>query len=308
MPILLPQDLPASDILKNEQIFVMDRERAGMQDIRPLEVIIVNLMPTKIQTETQLLRRVSNIALQVNLELLRTDSYVGKNTSFEHLKRFYTVFEEIRHKKYDAMIVTGAPVEKFDFEEVKYWDELRRILDFARTNVFSTMFICWAAQAAWFHYYGIQKYEYEKKLFGVFEVSVEKRNALTSGFDDTFFVPHSRYTYCKRDDIEKISDIQVLAASESVGVHMAATKDNRLLFITGHGEYDTKTLDDEYRRDKEKGIDIEIPTNYYRDDNPEKGVFVRWKAHSNLLFANWLNYCVYQETPFNVQNIKEKIL
>ncbi len=198
MPIILPSDLPASNILKEERIFVMDSERALSQDIRPLEIIIANLMPTKIQTETQLLRRISNIALQVNVEFLRTDSYVGKNTSLEHMDRFYTVFDKIRHKKYDAMIITGAPVEKLSFHDVQYWDELRQIMDFARTNVFSTMFICWAAQAAWYHYYGVQKHEYEKKLFGVFEVDVLQHNVLTSGFDDSFFAPHSRYTVCHR--------------------------------------------------------------------------------------------------------------
>ncbi len=308
MPIILPSDLPASDILKKERIFVMNSERAVSQDIRPLEVIIANLMPTKIQTETQLLRRISNIALQVNVELLRTDSYVGKNTCFAHLDRFYTVFDQIRHKKYDAMIITGAPVEKMDFHDVQYWDELRQIMDFARTNVFSTMFICWASQAAWYHYYGVQKYEYEKKLFGVFEVDVLKRNALTNGFDDSFFVPHSRYTYCKPEDISRIDDMQIVAASDRVGVHMAATTDNRLLFVTGHGEYDTTTLDDEYRRDAGMGLKTAIPENYYRENNPDNEITVRWKAHSNLLFSNWLNYCVYQETPYNLEDITEKKL
>ncbi len=284
----------------------MDSDRARSQDIRPLEVIIANLMPTKIQTETQLLRRISNIALQVNIELLRTDSYVGKNTSLDHLERFYTVFDRIRHKKYDAMIITGAPVEKMDFQDVRYWDELRKIMDFARTNVFSTMFICWAAQAAWHHYYGLQKHEYEKKLFGVFEVDVLERNALTSGFDDSFFVPHSRYTYCKREDIARIDDMQIVAASDRVGVHIAVTRDNRLLFVTGHGEYDTTTLDAEYRRDADKGLATAIPENYYRDNDPSREITVRWKAHSNLFFSNWLNYCVYQETPYHLEEITEK--
>ncbi len=308
MPIILPSDLPASDILKKERIFVMDSKRARSQDIRPLEVIIANLMPTKIQTETQLLRRISNIALQVNVELLRTDSYVGKHTSLDHLDRFYTVFDQIRHKKYDAMIITGAPVEKLGFHDVQYWDELRQIMDFARTNVFSTMFICWAAQAAWYHYYGIQKHAYGEKLFGVFEVDVLQQNVLTSGFDDSFFVPHSRYTYCKREDIDSIKGMQVLAASEKVGVHMAATHDNRLLFVTGHGEYDTSTLDDEYKRDKAGGMTTAIPENYYRDNDPSKQIAVRWKAHSNLFFSNWLNYCVYQETPYHLEDITEKAL
>ncbi|HHX66937.1 MAG: homoserine O-succinyltransferase [Miniphocaeibacter sp.] len=308
MPIIIPKDLPASDILKEERIFVMDEERARRQDIRPLEMAIINLMPTKVETETQLLRRISNTALQVKVDLVRTMTYESKNTSKDHLEKFYITLDEIKNKKYDAMIITGAPVELIDFEEVDYWEELQDIMEFARKNVFSTLFICWASQAALYHYYGIQKYEMKEKLFGVYEVNLQEKSVLTSGFDESFFAPHSRYTFTRIDDMKKIDDIKILASSDKVGMHMASTRDNRFIFISGHGEYDTYTLDREYRRDIAKGLNIKIPENYYKDDDPEKGVSVKWKAHSNLFFSNWLNYCVYQETPYDIEKIEEKKL
>lgn len=308
MPIIIPKDLPATEILKKEQIFVMDEERAKTQDIRPLELAIINLMPTKIETETQLLRRISNTALQVKVDLIRTSTYESKNTSKEHLEKFYTTLKDIKNKKYDAMIITGAPVELIDFEEVEYWDELKEILDFARKNVYSTLFICWASQAALYHYYGVGKKEFNEKLFGIFEVELMNNSVLINGFDETFFVPHSRYTYSLIEDIQKIEDIKILASSKKVGMHMAATEDNRFIFISGHGEYDTDTLDKEYKRDVEKGKNIKMPENYYKDNDPENGISVTWKAHNNLFFSNWLNYCVYQKTPYNIEQISEKII
>lgn len=306
MPIIIPEDLPASGILKDENVFVMDEKRALTQDIRPLELAIVNLMPTKIETETQLLRRVSNTALQVKVDFLRTSTYESKNTSKAHLERFYLTFDEVRNKKYDAMIITGAPVELIEFEEVDYWNELEDIMEFARKNVYSTLFICWGSQAALYYYYGIEKKRMDEKLFGVYEVDLQEKSVLTSGFDESFFAPHSRYTYTDLEDIKKIEDIKILASSNKVGMHMAATKDNRFIFISGHGEYDTYTLDREYRRDIDKGLRIKMPENYYKENNPENGVSVKWKAHSNLFFSNWLNYCVYQETPYDMSLIKEK--
>ncbi|WP_100065661.1 homoserine O-succinyltransferase [Miniphocaeibacter massiliensis] len=306
MPIIVPNDLPASEILKKERIFVMDEKRALTQDIRPLELAIINLMPTKVETETQLLRRISNTALQVKVDLVRTMSYESKNTNKEHLEKFYVTIDEIKNKKYDAMIITGAPVELMDFEEVDYWKELVEIMEFARKNVFSTLFICWASQAALYHYYGINKKQMDEKLFGVYEVELKETSILTNGFDESFYVPHSRYTYSSIEDMKKIDDIQILASSDKVGMHMAATKDNRFIFVSGHGEYDTYTLDREYKRDVKKGLDIDIPVNYYKNDNPKDGVSIKWKAHSNLFFSNWLNCCVYQDTPFILDRIQEK--
>lgn len=308
MPIIIPNDLPAADILRNEQIFVMDEERAKTQDIRPLELAIINLMPTKIETETQLLRRISNTALQVRVDLIRTMSYESKNTSKEHLEKFYITLDEIKNKKYDAMIITGAPVELIEFEEVEYWNELKEILEFARKNVYSTLFICWASQAALYYYYGVEKKEFDEKLFGIFEVDLKEKTVLTNGFDETFFAPHSRYTFSSIEDIKKIKDIKILASSEKVGMHMASTQDNRFIFVSGHGEYDTDTLDKEYKRDIGKGKNTKIPENYYKDNNPENEISVMWKAHSNLFFSNWLNYCVYQETPFIIEKIEEKTI
>ncbi|MGL5258102.1 MAG: homoserine O-acetyltransferase MetA, partial [Proteocatella sp.] len=303
MPVIIPYDLPAKEILSRENIFVMNETRAQSQDIRPLRLAIINLMPTKIETETQLLRMLSNTALQVNVDLIRTKSHQSKNTSKEHLEKFYKTFDEIRDTKYDGMIVTGAPVEKLDYEEVSYWEELKEIMDYARENVYSTMFICWASQAALYHYYGIEKYKFEEKLSGVFENEVVAENVLTRGFDNYFYAPQSRYTYCREEDLSAVEDIQIIAKSEAAGVHISATSDNRLIFISGHSEYDEDTLDKEYRRDVAQGINPKVPQNYYRDNDPDKGIVVRWKSHGNLLFSNWLNYCVYQETPYDIEEI-----
>lgn len=308
MPIIIPKDLPAFEILKSENIFVIDENRAITQDIRALNLAIVNLMPTKEKTETQLLRRIANTSLQVNVDFIKTKTYESKNVCKKHLERFYLTLDDIIHKKYDAMIITGAPVEELDFEEVEYWRELTEILEFARKNVYSTMFICWASQAALYHYYGIQKHKLENKLFGVFECDMNTKNLLTSGFDDTFFTPQSRYTYCKIEDVEKIEDLDIVSYSKEAGLNIVATKDERFIFLSGHGEYDIDTLELEYKRDLSQGIAINPPINYYKDNNPEKEIKVRWRAHSNLLFSNWLNYCVYQRTPYDITKIEEKII
>lgn len=308
MPVIIPYDLPAKEILSRENIFVMNETRAQSQDIRPLRLAIINLMPTKIETETQLLRMLSNTALQVNVDLIRTKSHQSKNTSKEHLEKFYKTFDEIRDTKYDGMIVTGAPVEKLDYEEVSYWEELKEIMDYARENVYSTMFICWASQAALYHYYGIKKYKFEEKLSGVFENEVVTENVLTRGFDNYFYAPQSRYTYCREEDLSAVEDIKIIAKSDLAGVHISATSDNRLIFISGHSEYDEDTLDKEYRRDVAQGINPKVPQNYYRDNDPDKGIVVRWKSHGNLLFSNWLNYCVYQETPYDIEEITKKVV
>jgi len=308
VPVLIPYDLPAKEILTKENIFVMNETRALSQDIRPLRVAIINLMPTKIETETQLLRMLSNTALQVNIDLIRTSSHESKNTSREHLEKFYKTFDEIKDSKYDAMIVTGAPVEKLDYTQVSYWEELKEIMDYAREHVYSTMFICWASQAALYHYYGIEKHQMDKKLSGVFENEVITDNVLTRGFDKFFYAPQSRFTYCKEEDIKDVEDLDIIARSDESGVHLAATRDNRLIFVSGHSEYDEDTIDKEYKRDLENGKNPHVPANYYRNDDPEKEILVRWKSHGNLLFSNWLNYCVYQETPYDIDNITKKIV
>lgn len=308
MPVIIPYDLPAKEILTRENIFVMNETRAQTQDIRPLKLAIINLMPTKIETETQLLRMLSNTALQVNVDLIRTTSHQSKNTSKEHLEKFYKTFDEIKNTKYDAMIVTGAPVEKMDYTEVSYWEELKDIMDYAREHVYSTMFICWASQAALYHYYGIEKRKFEKKLSGIFENEVIKESVLTRGFDKYFYAPQSRYTYCEESDLKEVEDLDIIAKSDEAGVHIAATKDNRLIFVSGHGEYDEDTLDKEYRRDLAQDAETEVPKNYYRDNDPSKDIIVRWKSHGNLLFSNWLNYCVYQETPYDIDNITKKVV
>lgn len=308
MPIIIPKDLPAYKTLTEENIFVMDECRAKTQDIRPLELAIVNLMPTKEKTETQLLRRISNTALQVNVDFVKTKTHKSKNVSKEHLEKFYVSLDEIKHKKYDAMIITGAPVEEITYEDVDYWDEMTEILDFARKNVFSTLFICWASQAALYHFYGIKKYRLNKKLFGVYECDLNKKTTLTSGFDESFYIPHSRHTFCKIEDLEKINDIDIISSSKDVGLNIASTKDERFIFVAGHGEYDHDTLEHEYLRDINAGISIDIPKNYYKNDDIKSGISVKWRAHSNLLFSNWLNYCVYQRTPYNIDDIKEKAI
>lgn len=308
MPVIIPYDLPAKEILTKENIFVMNETRAQTQDIRPLKLAIINLMPTKIETETQLLRMLSNTALQVNVDLIRTTSHQSKNTSKEHLEKFYKTFDEIKDTKYDAMIVTGAPVEKLDYEQVSYWEELKDIMDYAREHVYSTMFICWASQAALYHYYGIEKHQLYEKLSGVFENKVVGESVLTRGFDKYFYAPQSRFTYCDESDLEKIEDIQIIAKSEKAGVHIAATKDNRLIFVSGHSEYDEDTIDKEYKRDLNQGLNPKVPENYYSDNDPNKDIIVRWKSHGNLFFSNWLNYCVYQETPYDIENITKKVV
>ncbi len=305
MPVIIPESLPAAKVLTREHIFVMNPERAITQDIRPLKVAIVNLMPTKIETEIQLLRMLSNTPLQVEVDLVRTASYRSKNTGSDHLQKFYTTFGTVKTNFYDAMIVTGAPVERMDFKEVDYWDEIKEIFDFAEDHVYSTMFICWGAQAALYHYHNLPKYPLKRKLTGIFQNRLLMDSVLTRGFDQYFDAPHSRYTYCKEEDIQRIEDIKILAKSKEVGVHLAATKDHRKVFVFGHGEYDVDTLDKEYQRDCLKESEPPFPQNYYVEDTPNKGIKVTWKAHGNLLFGNWLNYCVYQETPYKIENINE---
>lgn len=304
MPIIIPENLPATEILSNENIFVMNEARAIHQDIRPLRIAILNLMPTKIVTETQLLRLIGNTPLQAEVVLLKTETYKSKNTSEEHLETFYTTFSEAKSKKFDGLIVTGAPIELIDFEEVEYWDELREIMDYAEKNVTSTLFICWGAQAGLSHYYGIPKYPLEKKIFGVFNHNINNSNfKLLRGFDDEFYMPQSRHTEVRKEDIEKIEELEILAESDESGVALAASKDGRKIFVTGHLEYDPDTLKKEYLRDYNKGLPIDIPKNYFKNDDPSKDPIVRWRAHGNLLFSNWLNYYVYQETPYNINEI-----
>lgn len=308
MPIIIPRELPAFDTLRKENIFVIDENRATTQDIRSLKVAIVNLMPTKEKTETQLLRRISNTALQVEVDFIQTKTHESKNVSQEHLDRFYLSLDDVRDKKYDAMIITGAPVENLEFEDVDYWDEMVEIMDFARKNVYSTLFLCWASQAALYHFYGVKKHKLDKKLFGVFECPVDKKTILTSGFDDRFFIPQSRHTYCSLDEVKNIEDIEIISSSDEVGLNICATKDHRFIFITGHGEYDRDTLHQEYLRDLNAGLEIEVPINYYKNNDPYQGITSRWRAHSNLLFSNWLNYCVYQRTPYVIEEIDEKVV
>ena len=304
MPINIPNDLPAWDTLEQENIFIMSEKRARSQDIRPLRILILNLMPKKIDTERQLLRMLSNSPLQVDVELLQTATHASKNTPSDHLLKFYQVFQEIREQYFDGMIITGAPVEQMDFEEVTYWDEITEIFDWARTHVTSTLYICWAAQAGLYHHYGVPKYALDKKMFGIFEHrTLQPLHPIFRGFDDMFYVPHSRHTEVRREDIQKVPELTLLSESEDAGVYMAVARGGREFFVTGHSEYSPLTLDTEYRRDLNKGLPIEIPRNYYVDDDPEKGVLVRWRAHANLLFSNWLNYFVYQETPYNINEI-----
>ena len=305
MPLNLPNKLPAIELLKKENIFVIDLSRATQQDIRPLRIAILNLMPLKITTETDLIRLLSNSPLQIEVTFMKLKSHTSKNTPVEHMMAFYTDFEEMRTQKYDGMIVTGAPVEQLDFKEVNYWDELTDIFDWARTHVTSTLYICWAAQAGLYHFYGIPKYPLEKKMFGIFEHhKSEPLHPIFRGFDDVFFVPHSRHTELHKEDILNCPELTLLSESEEAGVYMVEARNGREFFITGHSEYSPMTLDTEYKRDLSKGLPIEMPRNYYMHDNPEEGVVVRWRAHANLLFTNWLNYFVYQETPYNIDDIK----
>ena len=305
MPVIIPAALPATETLTNEQIFVMHEQRAQAQDIRPLKLAIVNLMPTKIVTETQLLRLISNTALQAEVDLIRMASHVSKNVSAEHLATFYKDFEEIKNNHYDGMIVTGAPVEQLSFQEVNYWDELKMIFDFADKNVFSTLFICWGAQAALYHYYGIPKYPLPEKRFGVFEHEVMVKRPIVRGFDDVFYAPHSRHTEFRAGDIAKVDDLEIIAQSPEAGVYLVASKDGHRVFVSGHCEYDPLTLDAEYRRDVSQGKPIQVPKNYYPNDDPSCTPVVRWRGHGNLLFSNWLNYYVYQETPFDLADLNK---
>ena len=303
MPLNISDNLPAVKILENENIFVMKETRAVHQDIRPLQILIFNLMPVKITTETQILRLLSNTPLQVEITLIYTRMHLSKNTPKEHLDAFYKTFDDISIHKYDGLIITGAPIEHLEFEEVDYWEEMVRIMNWADTHVTSTMFICWASQAGLYHHYGIPKYMMNEKMFGVFSHKIySKTNLLMRGFDDEFLAPHSRYTEVRRNDIEKVKDLEILADSEEAGVYLVASKDLKRVFITGHSEYDPLTLKSEYDRDVAKGLDIKIPKNYFPENNPEQPPMVRWRGHASLLFSNWLNYCVYQMTPYLLEN------
>jgi homoserine O-succinyltransferase len=304
MPINIPANLPAGEILKKENVFVMSHDRAIHQDIRPLEIVILNLMPTKIVTETQILRLIGNTPLQVNISLLRMISHKSKNTSEEYLSTFYTTLLEIKYKKFDGLIITGAPVETLNFEEVDYWDELKDVMNWSKNNVFSTLHICWGAQAGLYFHYGINKYPVNKKIFGVFEHTPNDKSCkLVRGFDDVFWVPHSRHTEIKREDIEPIPELNIISESKDAGVYLIERKDGRQVFVTGHPEYDPVILKKEYERDINKGMDIPIPKNYFPNDDPNCEPVVRWRSHAYLLFSNWLNYYVYQETPYEINNI-----
>ena len=304
MPIRIPENLPASGILQRENIFVMNEERARTQDIRPLLIGILNLMPTKVETETQILRLLGNSPLQVEIDLLKTETYTSKNTSEEHLLEFYRPVSEIADKCYDGFIITGAPVELMDFEEVDYWDELKSVFTWAESHVYSLLSICWGAQAALYHYYGIPKYKMENKLSGVYEHRVlEKNNMLTRGFDDRFFVPHSRYTSVTREEILRRPSLRILAESDTAGIYLTASEDLRKVFVTGHSEYDSGTLRYEYERDLSRGLNPAVPENYFQGDDPRNEPMVKWRSHANLLFVNWLNYAVYQNTPFDLNRI-----
>ncbi len=305
MPIKIPNLLPATQVLLNENIFVMTETRAMTQDIRPLKILMLNLMPQKITTETQIARVIGNTPLQVELELLQTATHKSTHTSEEHMLAFYKTFDEVRDKKYDGMIITGAPVEQMDFEEVDYWEELCEIMEWSKTHVTSTFHICWGAQAGLYYHYGVKKYPLEKKLFGVFEHKLDhKQSILFRGFDDTFVVPHSRHTTCRREDIEAVPELKILASSEEAGVFVTATDKGRQIFVTGHSEYDADTLKNEYFRDKNAGLPIELPKNYFPDDDDTKEPVVRWRSCANLLYSNWLNYFVYQSTPYNIEEIE----
>ncbi len=304
MPLIIPQNLPAFAALQNENVFVMNEARAVAQDIRPLRILVANLMPTKIATETQLARVLANSPLQVELTLLRMDTHESKNTSAEHLESFYTRFSEVRNSRFDGMIITGAPVELLEYRDVDYWDELCEIMEFSKTNVYSTLHVCWGAQAALWYHYGIPKHPLAQKMFGVFEHRVRRPlNPLMRGFDEIFYAPHSRHTEIRRADIDKAPALRVLAESDEAGPHILSTENGRQVFVLGHQEYDRETLYNEYIRDVRAGLPIEVPKNYFRDDDPEKEILFRWRSHGNLLYGNWLNYYVYQETPFDLKSL-----
>ena len=305
MPLRLPDKLPAIDLLKQENIFVMDDSRAHMQDIRPLRIVILNLMPLKITTETDLIRLLSNTPLQLEISFMKLRSHTPKNTPIEHMMMFYRDFEQMRNEKYDGMIITGAPVESLDFEEVTYWDEMKDIFSWARTHVTSTLYICWAAQAGLYYHYGIPKYPLAKKMFGIFpQVPLEPQLPIFRGFDYVFQMPHSRHTELHREDILANPQLTLIAESPDCGVSMVMARNGREFFITGHLEYAPNTLDKEYKRDKDIRDDVDLPKNYYRDDNPANEPLVTWRAHANLLYSNWINYYVYQETPYDINQIE----
>ncbi len=304
MPLTLPDRLPAIDLLKEENIFVMDTSRAAAQDIRPLRIVVLNLMPIKITTETDLVRVLSNTPLQLDLTFMKIKSHTSKNTPIEHMRAFYKDFELLRHQKFDGMIITGAPVEHLGFEEVTYWAEMTDIFDWARTHVTSTLYICWAAQAGLYYHYGVPKYPLPAKMFGIFpQKPLMPQLPIFRGFDDIFQMPHSRHTEIRREDIETVEGLTIIAESEESGVSIVMAREGREFFITGHAEYSPLTLDTEYRRDLAKGLPIAMPRHYYRNDDPDQGPLVSWRAHANLLFTNWLNYYVYQETPYDIEMI-----
>lgn len=301
MPICISPELPAYQALLNEHIFVMDNDRAAHQDIRPLRILVLNIMPKKLETELQLLRLLSNTPIQVDISLLRMESHISKNTSQSHMDAFYTTLNEIRGQFYDGMIITGAPVEQLPFEEVDYWQEICELMAWSKTHVFSTMHICWGAQAGLYYHFGVPKYQLPQKMFGIFPHRAEVSNSLLlRGFDDVFDVPHSRHTEVRREDIEKVKELVVLTSSDISGVHIVANRNGRQYFITGHSEYDRNTLAAEYFRDREKGLDIEMPFNYFPHNDPTELPHFSWRCHANLMFSNWLNYCVYQRTPFDL--------
>ena len=305
MPLRLPDRLPAIDILKRENIFVMDNSRAHSQDIRPLRIVILNLMPLKITTETDLIRLLSNTPLQLDINFMKLKSHTPKNTPIEHMMMFYRDFESMRHEKFDGMIITGAPVETMDYEQVTYWDEIVDIFNWARTHVTSTLYICWAAQAGLYHYYGVPKYPLEKKMFGIFEQhTLQPQMPIFRGFDDTFMMPHSRHTEVHKEDILARPELELIAESEESGVSIVMARGGREFFITGHLEYSPNTLDNEYKRDFGVRSDVELPRNYYRNDDPSLPPMVTWRAHANLFYSNWINYYVYQETPFDINKIE----
>lgn len=305
MPIRIPNDLPATKTLTDENIFVMTETRAIRQDIRPLQVLLLNLMPTKIETETQLARLLGNTPLQVELELMQTASHEAKNVSQEHMLKFYTTFDQVKRRFFDGMIITGAPVEKLDFEQVEYWDELCQIMEWSKTHVHSTFHICWGAQAALYYHYGIPKYLLPEKLSGIYEHRVERRSSmLVRGFDDVFLAPHSRYTTIRREDVEQCDKLRILAASEQAGVYMIMTDGGRQVFITGHSEYNHDTLQKEYLRDKAQGIGPKVPVRYFPNDDDTRKPPNVWRSHANLLYQNWLNYYVYQTTPYDISAIE----
>lgn len=307
MPLIIPNELPAAEALQSENIFTMDRGRAVTQDIRPLKIVIVNLMPTKIATETQLARVLSNSPLQVEMTLVTMDSHESTHISQEHMDSFYKTIDEIKDDYFDGMILTGAPVEQMPYEQVDYWKELCEIFEFAKTHVYSSMFICWGAQASLYYHYGIDKHLLDKKVFGVFEHKVVRpHNPLMRGFDEVFYAPHSRHTEVLREDIEKHPELRILADSPEVGPHIISTENGRQIFVLGHQEYDKGTLVGEYFRDVDKGLKIDVPKNYFRNDDPEEDILFRWRSHASLLFSNWLNYYVYQDTPYDLGELRNK--